>query len=89
MNVIDSDEKLVAFCKILQQQPFITVDSEFIREHSYYSKLCLLQVGYEGDAAIIDPLANIDLSPFFDVLQNKDVVKVFTPAVRILKFFII
>lgn len=77
MNVIDSDEKLLDFCKILQQQPFITVDSEFIREHSYYSKLCLIQVGYEGGAAIIDPMTNIDLSPFFAILQNPNIVKVF------------
>lgn len=77
MQLIDNDEKLKNFCKILQEQPFITVDSEFIREHSYYPKLCLLQVAYDGDCAIIDPLTNLDLTCFFEVLQNPNVVKVF------------
>ena len=76
MQLIDNDEKLKEFCTALEKQPFITVDSEFIREHCYYPKLCLLQVAYDGDAAIIDPLANLDLSPFFDILQNPDIVKV-------------
>ena len=77
MILINTDEQLNDFCKILEKQPFITVDSEFIREHSYYPKLCLLQVGYDGDAAIIDPLSKVDLSPFFDILQNPNIVKVF------------
>ncbi len=77
MKLINTDEDLCAFCEILKKQSFITVDSEFIREHSYYPLLCLLQVGYDGDAAIIDPLAKVDLSPFFDILQNPDIVKVF------------
>ena len=72
MILINTTEQLCDFCKILSTQPFITVDSEFIREHSYYPKLCLLQVGYDGDAAIIDPLSKVDLSPFFEILQNHD-----------------
>ena len=77
MILINTTEQLCDFCKILSTQPFITVDSEFIREHSYYPKLCLLQVGYDGDAAIIDPLSKVDLSPFFEILQNPNIVKVF------------
>lgn len=77
MQLIDNDEKLQKFCDILKKQSFITVDSEFIREHCYYPKLCLLQVGYDGDAAIIDPLSHVDLTPFFEILQNPDIVKVF------------
>ena len=77
MLLIDTDEKLKEFCNCLEKQPFITVDSEFIREHCYYPKLCLMQVGYDGDAAIIDPLAHVDLTPFFDILQNPAIVKVF------------
>ncbi len=75
---IDTTEKLENFCAILAEQPFITVDSEFIREHTYYPQLCLLQIGYDGDAAVVDPMAeNIDLSAFFKILQNPDIVKVF------------
>jgi len=77
MQLIDTDEKLNNFCNSLKKQPFITVDSEFIREHCYYPRLCLIQVAYDGDAAIIDPLANLDLTPFFDILQNPEIVKVF------------
>ncbi|MBR1600984.1 MAG: ribonuclease D [Alphaproteobacteria bacterium] len=77
MQIIDTDEKLINFCNVLEKQDFITVDSEFIREHCYYPKLCLLQVAYNEDCAVIDPLANIDLSPFFDILQNQKIVKVF------------
>ena len=87
MNLINTDEQLVDFCKILEQQTFITVDSEFIREHSYYPKLCLLQIGYDGDAAIIDPLANVDLSPFFEILQNPNIVKVFHSGRQDLEIF--
>ena len=45
MNLIDTTEKLSQFCDVLSKQNFITVDSEFIREHTYYPKLCLLQIG--------------------------------------------
>ncbi|MBP5698661.1 MAG: ribonuclease D [Alphaproteobacteria bacterium] len=77
MQLIETNEKLAEFCEILQKQPFITVDSEFIREHSYYPQLCLLQVAYDGGSAIIDPLAHLDLTPFFEILQNPKIVKVF------------
>src|SRR5574344_1611747 len=78
MNLIDTTAKLVDFCKILEKQPFITIDSEFLREHSYYPKLCLLQVAYDGDAAIIDPLAEgIDFTAFFEIMLNPNIVKVF------------
>ena len=78
MNLIDTTEKLTQFCNILSTKPFITVDSEFIREHTYYPQLCLLQIGYDGDAAIVDPLTkNMDLTPFFAILDNPDIVKVF------------
>lgn len=78
MLLIDTTEKLQQFCNVLGTQNFITVDSEFIREKTYYPKLCLLQIGYDGDAAIVDPLAeNLDLSPFFSILDNPNIVKVF------------
>ena len=77
MQLINTDEQLVEFCNALKKQPFITVDSEFIREHCYYPKLCLLQVAYDGDAAIIDSMSKVDLTPFFEILQNPQIVKVF------------
>lgn len=77
MNIIDTTEALNEFCTILKQQTFITIDSEFIRERTYYPVLCLLQVGYDGGAAIIDPMSDIDLAPFFEILQSQNIVKVF------------
>lgn len=77
MELINTNEKFANFCKILENQKFITVDSEFLREHYYYPMLCLLQVGYDGGAAVIDPIANLDMTPFFAILDNADIVKVF------------
>ena len=87
MQLIDTTEKLNDFCKTLEKQDFITVDSEFIREHSYYPKLCLLQVACEEDAAIIDPLSKTDLSAFFDILQNPKIVKVFHAGKQDIEIF--
>lgn len=78
MILIDTTEKLQEFCTVLNKQPFITVDSEFIREKTYYPKLCLLQLGYDGGAAIVDPLAEgLNLTPFFSILDNPEIIKVF------------
>ena len=87
MLLIDTTEKLHEFCNILQKQQFITVDSEFIREHSYYPKLCLLQVAYDGGAAIIDPLSSTDLTEFFEILQNPSIVKVFHSGKQDIEIF--
>lgn len=78
MKIIENSQDLATLCQTLHQQSFITVDSEFVRERTYFSKLCLIQVGWLDDAAIIDPLApEIDLTPFLDVLQDQNVLKVF------------
>ncbi|MDR1694971.1 MAG: ribonuclease D [Lactobacillaceae bacterium] len=78
MKLIEKTKDLKSFCKELSTQKFITVDLEFLREKTYYAKLCLIQVAYKGDSAIIDPLAeDIDLTPFFEVLDNKRVLKIF------------
>ena len=78
MKIIENTKDLIEFCKELSNQEYITVDLEFLREKSYYAKLCLIQVASEVDSAIIDPLAKgIDLSAFFKVLKNKSIVKVF------------
>lgn len=78
MKVIDNTSALEQFCAALADQEFITVDLEFLREKSYYAKLCLIQVGSSQDCAIIDPLApELNLSPFFDLMQNEKLLKVF------------
>ena len=78
MKIIENTEDLNALCKELNKQKFITVDTEFVREKTYFSELCLIQVGWLDDAAIIDPLVkDINLKAFFDVLTNQKVLKVF------------
>ena len=78
MRIVETTEELKVLCQDLNKQKFITVDTEFVREKTYFPDLCLIQIGWTDDAAIIDPLAkDIDLSSFFDVLTNQNVLKVF------------
>ena len=78
INLIDRTEKLEEFCTSLLNKTFITIDLEFMREKTYYAELCLIQVGAEGEAAIIDPMSKeLKLEPFFKLLDNQNIVKVF------------
>lgn len=78
MNIITSQPALIAFCDQVAKDEYITVDTEFIREKTYFPRLCLLQIAGESEAVIIDPLAEgLDLSPVFALLQKPDLVKVF------------
>mgnify|MGYP001793563388 CR=1 FL=1 len=88
MQVITSTDALSAFCTAVAQGPFVTVDTEFMREKTYYSQLCLVQVASEDDAAIIDPLAEgLDLQPLLDLLADESVVKVFHAARQDIEIF--
>ncbi len=78
MNLIDNTEELQQACKILKKQKIIAIDSEFIREKTYYPIPCLIQVGYEDGAFVIDAQAkDMDWSDFFALMQNKKILKVF------------
>ena len=79
--IIRNTEELEALCQRLAMHPFITVDTEFLREFTFYPKLCLIQVASMDEAACIDPLSDeIDLTKFYDLMQNQNVVKVFHSA---------
>ena len=82
MDLITSTDALAAACARLAEGPFATVDTEFMRETTYYPKLCLIQMaGPDGFAALVDPLAKgIDLKPFLDLMADEGVVKVFHSA---------
>jgi ribonuclease D len=83
MDLITSTDALAAACNRLAAHPFVTVDTEFLRETTYYPKLCLIQMaGPEpADAYLIDPLAEgISLEPFMALMANPSVVKVFHSA---------
>ena len=75
-DYIDTPAALVAFCEQLASAPWIALDTEFLREKTYYPKLCLLQVATPGLAACIDPLALDDLTPILDLLFNEKIIKV-------------
>lgn len=78
MRIIEKTEDLKILCQELEKEDFLTIDLEFLREKSYYAKLCLIQVADSQTAAIIDPLSpDIDLSVFFELLKNPDIIKVF------------
>jgi ribonuclease D len=88
MNVITSSAKLAAACERLARHPYVTVDTEFMRETTYYPKLCLLQVASVEEALLIDPLEQgLDLAPFFSLLRNERVVKVFHAARQDIEIF--
>lgn len=78
MKLIDTTKELENACEILKKQQVIALDCEFIREKTYYSIPCLIQVGYTDGAMLIDPLAKeMDMTSFFGILQDKDILKVF------------
>jgi ribonuclease D len=88
MQVITTTDELAKFSKTLRAQPYVAVDTEFMREKTYWPILCLVQAAADGAEAIIDPLADkIDLSPFLDLLTDKKVVKVFHAARQDLEIF--
>ena len=78
MQFIQNTQDLETLCNKLSNEEFVCVDLEFLRQHTYFAKLCLIQIASSNDEAIIDPLAEgINLQPFFDLMQNEKVVKVF------------
>ena len=77
MELIKTNKELKEVCKTLTKAKFITIDTEFIREKTYWSQLCLIQVCSEDIEVIIDPLEDdIDLTPFIKILNKKSILKV-------------
>jgi ribonuclease D len=79
MTPITSTADLAEFCARLEGQAFVAVDTEFMRETTYWPKLCLIQAASPGGIeATIDPLAEgLDLGPFLDVMRDTAILKVF------------
>jgi ribonuclease D len=89
MTPITSTAELADFCARLEGQTFVAVDTEFMRETTYWPKLCLIQAAAPGGIeATIDPLAEgLDLSPFLDVMRDRAVLKVFHAARQDVEIF--
>ena len=81
MHVITSTSDLSDTCSRLADGDFVTVDTEFMREQTFWPDLCLIQLANAREEVIVDPLANgIDLGPFYELMANRSVVKVFHAA---------
>ena len=94
MITLTTTDDLAAFCQNARAHPYVTVDTEFLRERTYYSKLCLVQLAMPGDTAegavLLDPLANgISLDPLYDLFRDAKVVKVFHAARQDIEIFFV
>jgi ribonuclease D len=90
--MITKTQELSEFCAVCAQHPYVTVDTEFMRERTYYSQLCLIQVAYPGEdaasAQLIDPLSDaLDLEPLYELFEDESVIKVFHAARQDLEIF--
>ncbi len=80
---------LKAVCDRLAQSDYVTVDTEFLRENTFWSKLCLIQIAAPGEAHIIDPLSDgINLAPFYDLMRDRGVLKIFHAARQDIEIFV-
>lgn len=86
--IVDSQD-CAEFCKRQAKADYVAVDTEFMRENTYWPKLCLVQVGGPEEAAAIDPMADgMDLAPLFDLLADRSVLKVFHSARQDIEIFV-
>ncbi|MBI4047104.1 MAG: ribonuclease D, partial [Devosia nanyangense] len=89
MDLITSTAVLAEFSAKAAGYDFVTVDTEFLRETTYWPKLCLIQAATDDDAVLIDPLApDLDLTPFLALMNNPEVVKVFHAARQDIEIFV-
>jgi ribonuclease D len=88
MTPITTTADLETFCAKILGQAFVAVDTEFMRETTYWPKLCLIQAATPDDEAVIDPLApGLDLEPFLQILRDESIVKVFHAARQDVEIF--
>jgi ribonuclease D len=89
MTLIDTSDARAAFCRRQAQAPYITVDTEFIRDKTYFPQLCLVQIAGPDEAAALDPLApGIDLAPLFKLMAAPTLLKVFHAARQDIEIFV-
>jgi ribonuclease D len=90
MRIIETTEQLAAFLGELEGVPYVTLDTEFLRDQTYYPRLCLIQMAAPktGAEAIIDPLAaGLDLAPFYEFVKRPDILKVLHAARQDIEIF--
>ena len=93
MRTITTTEDLADYCALAKSQPFVTIDTEFLRERTYWSKLCLIQMALPGagEAVLIDPIEGHQMSmePLYDLFRHEATVKVFHAARQDLEIFFV
>ncbi|HEX4191970.1 MAG TPA: ribonuclease D [Stellaceae bacterium] len=89
MTLIAKTDELAAFCERQAKAEFVTVDTEFMRDRTYWPILCLVQIGGPDEIVAVDPMAEgIDLAPLFALMANPDVLKVFHAARQDIEIFV-
>lgn len=93
MRTITTTEDLAAYCALAKSQPYVTIDTEFLRERTYWSKLCLIQMALPGagEAVLIDPIEGsaMSMEPLYDLFRHEATVKVFHAARQDLEIFFV
>ena len=88
MRIVDTAADLKTLVAELEGAPYLALDTEFMRDQTYWPKLCLMQVASPTAAAIVDPLAEgMDLAPFYELLKSPTMVKVFHAARQDIEIF--
>ncbi len=92
MKTLTTTQELAEFCQAAARHPYVTIDTEFLRERTYYSKLCLVQLAMPGkgdeNAVLLDPLVDgLSLEPLYGLFRDQSVVKVFHAARQDLEIF--
>jgi ribonuclease D len=94
MRTITTTDDLAAFCTAAKSEPYVTIDTEFLRERTYWAKLCLIQLalpGKTGDAVLVDPVEGeaMSMEPLYDLMRHEATVKVFHAARQDLEIFFV
>ena len=88
MRIVETNDELRTLVAELGHAPYLALDTEFLRDQTYYPKLCLIQIAAPGIEAIIDPLASgIDLAPFYELIRRPHIIKVLHAARQDIEIF--
>lgn len=87
MHYIQNRQALLKLCEKLAKQSWLTLDTEFMRESTYYAELCLIQISYDDTQVCIDPLALDNIDPLLDILYQQNILKIFHASRQDLELF--
>ena len=88
INIITDDNTLKKFCNKCLKEKVLAIDTEFIRENTYFPILCLVQIAGQSFSSLIDPLSKIDMKPVWELLSNKKILKIFHSGRQDIEIFL-